>query len=84
MAKCDYCNKEMLECDGCDTNQLVLNDSKTYDRISVGDKYDFYEGMEYEELRCHDCNALIGNYHHAGCDCEVCPKCHQQLISCDC
>lgn len=28
MAKCDYCNKDMLECDGCDTNQLVLNDSK--------------------------------------------------------
>lgn len=24
MAKCDYCNKDMLECDGCDTNQLVL------------------------------------------------------------
>lgn len=36
MAKCDYCNKDMLECDGCDTNQLVLNDSKTYDRIEIG------------------------------------------------
>lgn len=84
MAKCEYCNKDMLECDGCDTNQLILNDSNVYDRIAVGDKYDFYDGTEDEEFRCHDCNALLENYHHAGCDCEICPKCHQQLISCDC
>ena len=42
------------------------------------------DGTEDEEFRCHDCNALLGNYHHSGCDCEICPKCHQQLISCDC
>ena len=30
MAKCEYCNKDMLECDGCDTNQLILNDSNVY------------------------------------------------------
>ena len=51
MAKCEYCNKDMLECDGCDTNQLILNDSNVYDRIAVGDKYDFYDGTEDEKRK---------------------------------
>ena len=44
MAKCDYCNEDMLESNGCNISQLVLNDGKTYDRIAVGDEYDFYYG----------------------------------------
>lgn len=84
MSKCEYCEKDMLEVDGCDTYQLELNDGKTYDRILVGDEFDLYQGYEDEELRCHDCNALIGYPHHSGCDAETCPKCHEQLLSCDC
>lgn len=84
MAKCDYCNEDMLESNGCNISQLVLNDGKTYDRIAVGDEYDFYYGYEDENLRCHDCNALMGKYHHSGCDCERCSRCHEQLISCEC
>lgn len=64
MAKCEYCNEEMQESNGCTTEQLIMNDGKTYDRIAVGDKYDFYYGIEDEEFRCHDCNALLGEYHH--------------------
>lgn len=85
MAKCEYCNEDMLKSKGCTVDELILNDGKSYKRIKVGDKYDFYETEDEEaDIICHDCNARRGHYHHANCDCEICPKCHQQLISCDC
>ena len=84
MAKCEYCEEEMLKSDGCLTTQLTMNDGKDYDRIAVGDEYDMFYGIEDETFRCHDCNALNGHFHYAGCDCEICPKCHEQLISCEC
>ena len=34
--------------------------------------------------RCHDCDCLLGEKHYDGCDVEECPKCHGQLISCEC
>jgi len=34
--------------------------------------------------RCHDCGALPGGFHHAGCDYEECRRCYEQLLSCDC
>ncbi len=36
--------------------------------------------------RCHDCMIVNkpGNIHHYGCDMERCPRCGNQLISCDC
>lgn len=34
--------------------------------------------------RCHDCGVAPGGIHHLGCDCERCPNCRGQLISCDC
>lgn len=37
-----------------------------------------------KEIRCHDCNCLLGEKHYDGCDVEECPFCHSQLISCDC
>lgn len=33
---------------------------------------------------CHDCGAQLGAYHERGCDMEECPRCHLQLLSCDC
>jgi len=33
---------------------------------------------------CHDCGAVKGQYHCTGCDIEECPRCHGQLLSCDC
>lgn len=34
--------------------------------------------------RCHDCNALPGELHEAGCDVERCACCEGQRIGCDC
>jgi hypothetical protein len=27
---------------------------------------------------------VTGGYHHPGCDMEICPRCGNQLITCDC
>jgi len=37
-----------------------------------------------EEKICHDCGVKEGQYHEPGCDCEICPICGGQLISCNC
>lgn len=35
--------------------------------------------------KCHDCQALPGEYHKPGCDTERCPGCGGQMIGCgDC
>ena len=33
---------------------------------------------------CHDCCAMLGQYHVQGCDIERCPACGGQLLSCSC
>lgn len=38
----------------------------------------------YNEITCHDCGVPYGHIHRIGCDCEMCPKCGDQFISCSC
>jgi len=42
------------------------------------------QDWEAESNPCHDCRIKKGQIHVAGCDVEECPKCHGQLIGCDC
>jgi len=79
MAICDICKKEMLTADGC-KRLPIIHDGKEYEPIKVGDEGDWYEDGE----RCRDCGAKAGHYHHPGCDCERCPICGGQLITCGC
>lgn len=78
MAICEDCNQEMtaLKTTTC-TNGTIVIDGTIYTRDSR--YFDLNE-------RCHDCGIVnaVGNYHHAGCDMERCPKCGRQLIGCDC
>ena len=80
MAKCD-CGREMLDGgtignEGCAFTHLVdMNENRVKrDTGSLGDV----------KSRCHDCGAKPDVAHHVNCDMEICPRCHKQLIGCDC
>ena len=81
-AICELCGMDMLESKGCAVSKIHVA-GKVYKRIPVGGQGDFLEGSP-PDARCHDCGALMGHYHHWGCDCERCPACGLQLIVCDC
>ena len=40
--------------------------------------------MNENQKSCHDCNAIRGKQHVAGCYWEECPFCRRQMISCNC
>ena len=42
------------------------------------------EQRTFSSLNCGDCGVLASQFHVPGCDAEQCPKCGDQLISCDC
>ena len=86
MAICEYCKQEMLTADSCVGAYLVIK-GKYYRRIRMGEPRDMYQYLDPKEdkkARCGDCGVRIGKIHHFGCDCEACPICGRQLISCDC
>jgi len=78
MAKCNWCNRDMLTSKGCKKDNIIIN-GKEYKQIKYGD-----ESSHWDSERCHDCNCERGQYHHPGCDVERCPVCEGQLISCGC
>ncbi len=72
-AICELCGRDMLESKGCAISKIHIA-GKVFMRIPVGGQGDFLEGS-LADARCHDCGALMGHYHHWGCDCERCPAC---------
>lgn len=61
-----------------------------YERVKYGNESSVYlkfygrEMFENNYKYCGDCSATVGEFHMLGCDCELCPKCGNQLISCEC
>jgi hypothetical protein len=91
MAVCEVCKQEMTEAASCLPSRLRFtpflrrkgSSERRYDRILCGQERRF-GGLPEEPARCSDCNVVGGAYHHPCCDWEECPRCHRQLISCDC
>lgn len=86
MVMCEYCEREMLDADGCRTVKVVFPDKTALDPVLFGSEPDkwYDESAVKEEVRCGDCACKLGYPHHSGCDVERCPKCGGQLISCGC
>lgn len=81
MAICECCNKEMLTAKSCTFSKIGYRNGKSYNRIRYGEE----EGwVNPPSKRCGDCGVQPGGIHHDGCDLEICPKCENQLLSCDC
>ena len=59
--------------------RIILEDGTIVNRIPVGGPGDWFE-----KGNCTDCGAPQNSYHHEGCDCERCPVCGCQMLSCDC
>jgi hypothetical protein len=75
MAVCRDCKQEMTKADTCTWTHIQFDDD-VYPR----DTYHFGEPSG----RCNDCGIKHGGIHHFGCDVERCPRCHMQLIGCEC
>jgi len=79
---CPFCKRDITKADGC-TLSVFTHKGKEYERFKVGGKGDFFEDDATGET-CGDCGARYGHYHHCGCDCEHCPVCGGQLLTCGC
>jgi hypothetical protein len=73
----------MNTADGC-VGRLVITTGGAFAPIPFGEERRGGGGWAEGHLRCHDCGARPGHFHHPGCDVEECPRCRGQLISCDC
>lgn len=83
MTKCRWCDQEMNKANGCTANNIVkFKDGSEMESIPYHNE--FLSAEREDLIRCHDCNCLIGEKHHPGCDMERCPKCGGQIIGCDC
>ena len=85
MVICKYCDREMTTAEGCGCTMFKI-DYEWMPRIRFGDPGDLAYGYRefHDGDQCPDCACRVGQYHHPGCDMEACPKCGEQMISCNC
>lgn len=63
---------------------ILVIEGKEYERVRYGSSLEGFDDIEYAKRPCHDCLVVEGQIHLLGCDMERCPKCGNQLISCNC
>ena len=62
-----------------ETTYLIKGEK--FSRVKYGSETDDWNAANQP---CHDCRVFEGEFHVSGCDVEECPKCHQQLRTCEC
>ena len=57
---------------------------KLYRPIFYGEEEVAWGDYEDEETTCGDCGCHLGEQHLPECDVQECPRCREQMLSCDC
>ncbi len=83
MALCEACGQEMNMARSCEVTTIEI-EGRGYDLIPYGHETRFGRCPTARRPRCHDCGVLEGGFHHPGCDVAECPRCHGQLLTCEC
>jgi len=75
MAKCSACNREVTEVDDCSENHAIeFMDRTAMEGVPCG-------ATLIDKLpNCPICRVFLGNFHHPGCDMEICPRCHKAVV----
>jgi len=76
MAKCSFCERDMTETDSCLGERTI--------KYADGLELPVVPFMDDDFEVCPDCKVLRGMPHHPGCDQEVCPRCGEQYLRCNC
>ncbi len=77
MAVCKYCGGEFATSPGCTRDSIEL-DGELFGRKPFGSE----QGRETQGERCPGCGVERGSPHHAPCEFEECPCCHEPILSC--
>src|SRR5437016_13342162 len=79
MAYCDACGRETTSAIGCTRSTVEIRGDTRW-RLRFGDELPPPAG----QTECPGCRAGRGEFHHAHCRREQCPRCQQLLLSCGC
>lgn len=79
---CKACDQYMRDVERCVNTFVWYADGEKLLAIPYSNPY--FSPFDDLDHRCHDCGVALGRIHHPGCDLEECPRCHGQLLSCEC
>jgi hypothetical protein len=82
MAICNHCNLDMEMAYSCIGGPWTL-EGREYSPVPYGQEGEF-TSLGKMAPECDDCGVTLGSFHHPGCRIEACPRCKQQLRTCQC
>lgn len=80
---CTICGNDHRFAATCSYPCFIVIGDKVFYPIPYGYEKD-YNPVSPNSSSCPCCNVRVGGVHHKECIIEECPKCHSQLINCNC